>query len=321
MYAVVSVKTWFGGSASPIPWTRRGMLTLVVQDNKVLLQKPRLGLTRLQGELWSGDPAAISRFYDEWVNFDEYVCLKRVNNVDGDVDYVFVKCRKRGNDVYKKWVWGKLHDLRYLDYPAVFITLTCDPKIWGCGRYDIWRYFSVHFNRFMSFVKKRLGDDYVGFFRVWESTKRGYPHIHIILFMKRFRFLPKWELEKQWGAYVDIRRCRSTVKAVMYLIKYLLKSLDEQNLTIQILWFLGMRSFGVSRSLLDLIRHKHNSNSIFQCCLDGSSFPVYSYYFLGVVWLGAEKNAAIYIMDKLPDLVLRQLGPGCFEESVKLTRY
>jgi hypothetical protein len=294
---------------------------LVKQCNKVLLKKPRLSITRLQGELWSGDPEAISSYYFDWVNFDEYVCLKRVNNVDGDVDYVFVKCRKRGNDVYKKWVWGKLHDMRYLDCPASFITLTCNPKIWGCSRYEIWKYYPKHFNRFMSFIKKRLGEDYIGFFRVWEATKRGYPHIHVIVFMKRFHFLPKRELERQWGAYVDIRRCRSTVKAVMYLVKYLLKSLDERNLTIQILWFLKMRSFGVSRSLLDLIHVKHNSNQILQKCLDGPPFPIYSYYFLGVVWLGFGKSEPIYIMDQLPDLVLAQFGPKSFDENIKLTRY
>jgi hypothetical protein len=139
--------------------------------------------------------------------------------------------------------------------------------------------------------------------------------------MRRFHFLPKWELERQWGAYVDIKRCRSTVKAVMYLVKYLLKSLNEGNSTIQILWFLGMRSFGVSRSLLDLIHVKHNSNQILQKCLDGPPFSIYSYYFIGVVWLGYGKNAFIYIMDKLPDLVLQQLGSSCYEENVKLTRY
>jgi hypothetical protein len=296
------------------------MIILNENNNKVFVEKPRLSLARLQGELWTGKPEAIAPYYYSWVDFNEYVCLKREDD-NGDVDYIFLKCRKRGNDVYNRWVWSRLHDLRYLDYPASFITLTCNPKIWGCSRYEIWKYYPIHFNRFMSFIKKRLGEDYIGFFRVWEATKKGYPHIHVIVFMRRFRFLPKRELERQWGAYVDIRRCRSTVKAVMYLVKYLLKSLNEGNSTIQILWFLGMRSFGVSRSLLDLIQHKHNSNQILQSCLDGLPFPVYSYYFLGVVWLGYGKNAAIYIMDRLPDLVLAQLSKGDISENVKLTRY
>jgi hypothetical protein len=296
------------------------MLTLVVQDNKVLLQKPRLGLTRLQGELWSGDPAAISPYFFEWVDFNEYVCFEREDD-RGNVDYVFLKCRKRGNDVYNRWVWGRLHDLRYLEYPSVFITLTCNPKIWNCNKYDIWLFYPKLFNRFMSFVKKKLGSDYVGFFRVWEATKKGYPHIHLIIFTKRRRYLSRKQLEQWWGAFVWIERVRHTVKAVMYLVKYLLKSLDEQNLTVQILWFLKMRSFGVSKSLFYLIQYKHNSNLIIQMRLDGPSFPVYTFRFLGVVWLGWGKNESVYIMDRLPDLVLLQFGYGCHQDNVKLTRY
>jgi hypothetical protein len=284
------------------------MVMLDEDKNKLFLsEKPRLSLTRLQGELWTGNPEAISKFYDEWVNFDEYVCLEREDD-SGNIDYVFLKCKKRGNDVYNRWIWARLRDLKYLEYPSVFITLTCDPKIWNCSKYDIWLFYPKLFNKFMSYVKKKLGSDYVGFFRVWEATKKGYPHIHLIIFTKRRRYLSRKQLEQWWGAFVWIERVRHTIKAVMYLIKYLLKSLDEQNLTIQILWFLRMRSFGVSKSLFYLIQCKRNSNQILQQCLDGSAFPVYVYRFLGVFWLGNEKNEFIYIMDRLPDLVLQQLG-------------
>ena len=84
---------------------------------------------------------------------------------------------------------------RHYNY-AVFLTLTTDPKRFS----SLWhanRHFSVAFNRFLSFLGKRLGKR-PKYICVYEFTKSGLLHAHIIIFGVSY-LLHKFELTKYWA--------------------------------------------------------------------------------------------------------------------------
>lgn len=63
---------------------------------------------------------------------------------------------------------------------GVFITLTLDPKTYS-NLYQASKYISKAFNRFMSFLAKRLGfrPPYIA---VFEPMDNGNPHLHVVIF-------------------------------------------------------------------------------------------------------------------------------------------
>lgn len=73
--------------------------------------------------------------------------------------------------------------------------------------------------------KRRFPGAKFEYFLVWERTKRGWPHIHILLVAPRVA--KRW-LSRQWleltGCYVvDLQRVGSNEHAARYLAKYLTK--------------------------------------------------------------------------------------------------
>jgi hypothetical protein len=73
--------------------------------------------------------------------------------------------------------------------------------------------------------RRRFPGQSLDYFLVWERTKRGWPHIHILLVAPRVA--KRW-LSHQWleltGCYiVDIQQVSSVSHAARYLAKYLAK--------------------------------------------------------------------------------------------------
>lgn len=77
----------------------------------------------------------------------------------------------------------------------------------------------------MKILRRRYGATRIQYALVWELTKRGYPHAHILL---RAPYLPQKLVSREWqrlsGAnIVDIRQIRSEGEAAAYVSKYLTK--------------------------------------------------------------------------------------------------
>lgn len=119
------------------------------------------------------------------------------------------------------------------------LTITCDTKIYGNNLLQVWQDFRRDCNKMLRALKRKYGAKYVS---VIESTKNGYPHMHIIL------GLPSWtqryHLKLENGAEIKSgslhsfikKRSKSKVFCLQkaggkgmkyYLTKYLAKDIDS----------------------------------------------------------------------------------------------
>ena len=58
------------------------------------------------------------------------------------------------------------------------LTITCDPKKYECNRFEAWKNYTKDINKTLENLRKHRGLKYLW---VKESTKKGYPHAHIVL--------------------------------------------------------------------------------------------------------------------------------------------
>lgn len=58
------------------------------------------------------------------------------------------------------------------------LTITCDPKQYNNNRFDAWKNYTKDINKTLENLRKHRGLKYLW---VKESTKKGYPHAHIVL--------------------------------------------------------------------------------------------------------------------------------------------
>lgn len=104
------------------------------------------------------------------------------------------------------------------------LTLTCSPH-----RY---RDPILAFNRLtiaipvlIKRMRRYARNNPVEYFLVWETTKKGWPHAHLLI---RSPFIPQHLLSKWWqdltaSSIVDIRRVHQAPQAAAYVAKYLTK--------------------------------------------------------------------------------------------------
>lgn len=249
------------------------------------------------GELDSlGDLQTLAGVYDQWKQEVDYFALrvryreKLTDKHPTKSSTWAVKCAKRGNDVYAKLRIEKklagLYDIGTLveegEVYASFLTLTCDPKVYGWSRTRAWEDLSRKWNRFITWIRK-MNPCFLGVFRVYEATERGYPHVHALLFWSFSKWIPQAKLTEQWGAHTWIEKCRDVKGSIGYLVKYLKKGFtDEGHMgTPAMLWLLKKRSYSVSKALLHLIQSMHNSNSR-QITLSGDPSEMKHFEALGV---------------------------------------
>ena len=247
------------------------------RENDFLVDgKPRLGVVKFHlGKGSNFDLELIKKLYDEWRNCDEFIVLEKLNfkylafNGVLGRELIVMKSSKRGNDVYISRINRRLRDfIKYFrlenNVRGFFITLTIDTKQYGDVR-DAWEDIGLRYNRIVTWIKgflKKKHREFLGIFRVFEATKRGYPHVHLLLFYRGSPvFLDENLLSEKWGSYTKVEAIRRLKGAMGYLLKYLLKSFrdDKYILTSALMWFFGKRSYGISRSLFNLIQSLHNS--------------------------------------------------------------
>ena len=289
-----------GGETSPSPINTNGKLYYDKKGNV----RQKIAKAVLIGELEQDNFEELKSVYNKWRQEIDYMVIAEKSHKNLLDQYYThcrsfaVKCAKRGNDVYIQMrIKKRLNPLLRIDellrekkIYACFITLTCATKQYK-SKYDAWKDISHKWNRLINWVKRERKDDYynyseryVGFFRVFESTQKGFPHIHAILFFKREVWIPKTKLDEIWGAFTWIEKCRNVKGTIAYLIKYLEKSFVEEShmLTPSILWMLGLRSFGVSHKIFEFIQYLlHNSNR-YQITLKNTKADVNYYIFNGI---------------------------------------
>lgn len=125
-------------------------------------------------------------------------------------------CRRRN----KRKLLSRLVDVQV----TTFVTLTCNPRVHSSPD-DAFRRMSLHVNSLVKRIRRQWPDTDLEYFLVWERTKAGWPHAHLLL---RAPYIPQRWLSYAWKALtgapiVDIRKVGDKRSVVSYIAKYLSK--------------------------------------------------------------------------------------------------
>jgi hypothetical protein len=220
--------------------------------------KPRLNYARsyLLGFSIDKDPDfnELLKFYQEWRDFDEYLLLQRQTNnirIKGEMDKetIVVKCAKRGNDVYWWRVSKRLKSLRKLEKHTLF-DIRCSDKssnvLFATLTYntrksmvqEAWENVGVEYNKWIRNLRKKFGR--ISYLRCWEASRKGYPHIHVLMVFhdypfkivfsqlkkgrRVYRIAEKEAFEKSYHSFVDVQAVRKLREGIKYILKYLSKN-------------------------------------------------------------------------------------------------
>lgn len=250
-----------------------------------------------------------------WMNQPLYLVF------DGETRYKLSLGSKRGNRKFVgrgyrrlKPVKDALNQLdksffvnkreRKLKTKALFITLTVNPDVSLGRRGDCWQRISKHYDNFIRAVIKKYGKAFA-LRGVIESTRNGYPHIHLLMIFKerefecfyyrqKYRIVKKRELEHYWGmGYIDVEAIRSAQEVGSYATKYAVKAYNPRTvetcdkegveLTLAMNWYFRKHSFTfryLKLLLYDLIYTKQNSHQ------EPTVDPGESWEFRGIITLG-----------------------------------
>ena len=152
---------------------------------------------------------------------------------------------------------------------------------------------SCEWNRWISAVRSRYGK--VSVLRSWETSQKGFPHIHAVLSFESaefkvfphfnvregrmsFRIQEKPEFESLWGSFTDIEAISGTKKLAHYVMKYQLKVNEGReddgsgagqrpakgSKTLAFMWLFRKRSYSMSGAFTKIFARldtdSHNSN-------------------------------------------------------------
>jgi hypothetical protein len=230
------------------------------------------------------------------------------------------KYAKRGNDVY---VWrlrkrlsflNELEDGTFFDphgnfkkSNVLFITLTYDVKLSSIR--GAWETIGENFNRWIRNLRKKFGR--ISHLRCWEASKKGFPHIHVLMVFHDYRFqvarirgkyrvLEKEAFEKSYHSFVDVQAVRKIREGIKYVTKYLTEINDgsqSQTLTLALCWLFRKRSFAVSEDFQESMQMRmKNSGRIMLIQIDLQGMKIrmkVEWGFIGVFSaqrLGIDRN-------------------------------
>jgi len=240
-----------------------------------------------------------------------------------DKETFAIKCSKRGNDVYWWRVDKRLRFLHELEdhtlfdphanmksSNVIFATLTYD--INRCSIREAWENIGEEFNNWIRNLRKKYGR--ISYLRGWESSQKGYPHIHVLLVFHDcsftvsfsqlknnrlvYRIEEKEGFEKSWHSFVDVQAIRKMRDGISYVTKYMTKTKyesEKQTLTLALCWLFEKRSFAVSGDFHEWIYAMIGISSYrFQSDLYGHEIELrLSWVFIGIFSasrLGIDQN-------------------------------
>jgi len=236
-------------------------------------------------------------------------------------EWMTIKASKRGNDVANRGLQRRLSPLRKALRRSAFsldgehtrllyLTLTWDTKIDSAGR--SWEKVGEDFNRFMAQLRKKFGKVHV--LRSWESSARGYAHVHGLFFFPEKSFvyfehtnaeekttyrIPNFwrkQIQSMWHSHVDVQAIADNgIQRLNDVLSYVVKFEDDhvdvdkwnekELLTMTALWYFRKRQFGVSGAFFgDLTRGLEViQTEPLQFDLDCNVITTIEYEFLGLV--------------------------------------
>lgn len=230
--------------------------------------------------------------YAAWVSLDEFICLEHCFEHNHKViERIWVKCSKRGNDVYHARVQERISEIKMIlnddfDFSNqrnfrtkfLLITLTNNQQIDKC---DCWKTeLSKSWNKYITSLREKYGK--ISVIRTYESTQAGYPHIHALLYFhtkefmtfkhdNKIRISEKGQFENWDMGFVDVLGVKNFKAVYFYCLKYVLKRSAPQTTltegsdpTLAYCWLFRKRAFAISGDfvvkLRDLITTLRNSN-------------------------------------------------------------
>ncbi|MCJ7635100.1 hypothetical protein MUP77_22255 [Candidatus Bathyarchaeota archaeon] len=230
------------------------------------------------------DLEGLKDFYCDWRDYSEYMLIQKQTEslrIEGEIERETFECSKRGNDVYWRRIDRRLGSLHKLEDRAffdphsnvktskvLFATLTYDTS--RCSMKEAWENIGEEFNNWIRNLRKKFGR--ISYLRGWESSKKGYPHIHVLMVFhdydfkinfsqlkghrQVYRIEEKEEFEKSWHSFVDVQAIRKMREGIGYVTKYMTKTRyesEKQILTLALCWIFEKRSFAVSGDLYEVI--------------------------------------------------------------------
>jgi hypothetical protein len=175
----------------------------------------------------------------------------------------------------------------------LFATLTYDVKQSRIS--NAWETEGEDFNKWIRNLRKKFGR--ISYFRSLEASKRGYPHIHILMIFHdyefkvsvirgKYRVLEKAEFEKSWHSFVDVQAIRKFREGVRYVTKYLTKTKNEsktQVLTLALCWLFRKRSFAISGDMQEAMEISIGCRKMIQTNLVGEEVTLnVEWVFIGI---------------------------------------
>lgn len=149
----------------------------------------------------------------------------------------YAKSTRRYNIKHQSRIIDHAKLLHAMGLKPYFLTTTCNPAIFKNNMFNAWYGFAKNTNEMLQAVARKFNAEYEC---VLESTKKGYPHAHIVLWVPQFceddvsrtnqgktyildgklkKFLKKYEAKT---GFHELRR-GTDKNAVYYLVKYISK--------------------------------------------------------------------------------------------------
>jgi hypothetical protein len=213
-------------------------------------------LERLRPRLYKKETTIeeISEAYLGWVSNNQYMIFEQKRH-RSPIRQIASLIPKRGNIKYAYRVRRKFREfILPFEYEqkkseiivegktkVLFLTLTFDPSI--CDFKTAWDSVGYFWNIFMASVRRHFGR--VLSARCFESSEKGFPHIHCILFFENTEFSTflKWSSAKRrfvwripfpeveefrglWHSFIDVQGMSNLADGLNYLSKYISKGTD-----------------------------------------------------------------------------------------------
>lgn len=182
----------------------------------------------------------VVKFFKIWMfeYKDKYVNLHHPER-----GQLLIRCVSRFSSHYRDIVRARVRKLRRFRFD-IKLELTLDPKMFfTLGSQFV--FFPLAWNKFRSWIIRKYGR--FEFFRVLETTKKGRPHLHVLIsfysdktvqFVKSFKRIKedrnynrmyddiKAEWNKLGGGHIWLRPIKGKLNLVSYVLKYVNKSLN-----------------------------------------------------------------------------------------------